>query len=232
MNVICDNCNKKIKIPDEKIPKGKAFSISCPKCKNKISVKAKPAKTSAPEKKRRDSSVQAPPPSKPHTKRPTKEEESNGPPLNPFEFLEEGAKTAIVCEPSDEIAQKLKRILENMDYHVLIANNPRETLKQMRFHEFDMVIINELFGTRDPDMNHVLKFLSQLNMTSRRNMFVALISNRFRTADNMQAFNKSVNLIINPKDMDKFEQVLNRGITENENFYKVFKETYARIKGY
>ncbi len=227
MNVICENCNKKIKIPDEKIPKGKAFSISCPKCKNKISVKTKPAKTSVPE--RRSNAVSAQPPLSSKAK---KTEESNGPPFNPFEFLEEGAKTAIICEPSDEITQKVKKVLEEMDYHILIADNPRETLKQMRFHEFDMVVINELFGTRDPDMNHVLKFLSQLNMASRRNMFVALISDRFRTADNMQAFNKSVNLIINPRDMDKFDKVLKLGITENENFYKVFKETYGRIKGH
>lgn len=38
MDVTCSSCNKKINVPDEKVPKGQSFSFSCPSCKNKITV--------------------------------------------------------------------------------------------------------------------------------------------------------------------------------------------------
>ena len=62
-------------------------------------------------------------------------------------------------------------------------------------------------------------------MSIRRNMFVALISDRYRTMDNMMAFNKSVNLIINSKNIEDVGKILSRGITDTELFYRVYKET-------
>ena len=38
MEVTCSSCDKKINIPDGKIPKGQAFSFNCPSCKNKITI--------------------------------------------------------------------------------------------------------------------------------------------------------------------------------------------------
>jgi len=40
MDVTCSSCNKKISVPDEKVPKGQTFSFTCPSCKNKITVSA------------------------------------------------------------------------------------------------------------------------------------------------------------------------------------------------
>ena len=36
MEIVCESCKAKLNIPDEKIPKGQAVRISCPKCKKKI----------------------------------------------------------------------------------------------------------------------------------------------------------------------------------------------------
>ena len=50
MQVVCEQCQSKFKIPDEKIPKGKVFSLSCPKCNNKISVDTRLAAALSSEK--------------------------------------------------------------------------------------------------------------------------------------------------------------------------------------
>ena len=231
MEIVCNKCDHTIKIPDNKVPKGKAFNIACPKCKNKISVSnkdKKPVKKVKPDKAKPDKI-------KPKKSEPEKMQEIpddiDGIHEDPFEFLEEGAKTAILCESDSERNAKIKEIIEKMDYHILESSSPRDTLKQMRFRDFNLVILNELFGTRDPDMNHVQKYLSQLNMINRRNMFVLLISERLRTGDNMMALNKSVNMIINVKDMNRFEKLLGLALTENEKFYRTFKEAFRQIKG-
>jgi hypothetical protein len=51
-----------------------------------------------------------------------------------------------------------------------------------------------------------------------------MISDRHRTMDNMTGFLKSVNLIINSKNIDDIGKILSRGITEYLSFYRVFRD--------
>ena len=69
------------------------------------------------------------------------------------------------------------------------------------------------------------QILERLNMAVRRNIFVIMISNRFHTMDNMMTFNKSVNLIINTENINDLDKILQRGITDNEFFYRVYRES-------
>jgi hypothetical protein len=46
--------------------------------------------------------------------------------------------------------------------------------------------------------------------------------------DNMAAFNKSVNLIINLKNINEIEKILRRGLADNKAFYRVFKESLIK----
>jgi hypothetical protein len=61
-------------------------------------------------------------------------------------------------------------------------------------------------------------------MPCAANIFVAMISNRHRTMDNMTAFLKSINLIINTKNMEDFGKIKSRGLTDHLSFYRVFRE--------
>ena len=38
MDIVCQNCMSKFKLPDEKIPADKVTALPCPKCKSKISI--------------------------------------------------------------------------------------------------------------------------------------------------------------------------------------------------
>ncbi len=219
MDIVCDQCSGKFKIPDEKVPKGQMFSISCPKCHDKISIDTRekaPVPTTSPESDAEKTIFDE------------VESGSYDAAEKPFDFLEEGVKTALLCEPDQVIRVKIRSALDNLGYQTTEPKSAREVLKQMRFHIFDMVVLNERFDTRDPDMNNILRYLQQLGMGDRRNIFVALVTDRFRTMDNMMAFNKSANLIVNLKNIDDIEKILKRGITDNELFYRVFKESLVK----
>ena len=112
-----------------------------------------------------------------------------------------------------------------MEYQITVAESARDALKRMRYHVYELIVLNESFNTDNPEANGVLIYLERLSMITRRNMFVAMVSDRFRTMDNMMALNKSVNLIINVKNIDDIGKILSRGITDNEYFYRIFKET-------
>ncbi len=217
MDIICKSCQSTFKLPDEKAPKGKTFSLSCPKCKNKITVSPAATTTGSPSAARRPNSLF--------------DEVASGSydaDERPFDFIEEGAKTALVCESDPVNRERILTALGNLDYQVRSSSVAREALKQMRFHVFDVIVVNENFDTPDPDHNNILRYIERLNMSVRRGIFVLLISNRFRTSDNMAAFNKSVNLVINMEHMDEVEKILKRGVSDNDNFYRVFKESMVK----
>jgi predicted Zn finger-like uncharacterized protein len=208
MDIICNNCNSKFRIADEKLPVGKRASFPCPKCKRKITLGA--------------------------DKRSVKGSEFLGTAGDndtydafekPFDFIEEEGLTALVCEQNPIVRKTITDALELMEYQITVAESARDALKRMRYHVYELIVVNESFNTDNPEANGVVIYLERLSMTTRRNMFVAMVSDRYRTMDNMMALNKSVNLIINVKNIEDIGKILSRGITDNDYFYRVFKES-------
>jgi len=146
----------------------------------------------------------------------------------PFDFVGEDGETALICETDESAKEKISTALKGLGYQVTEASSARDALKKMRFHVYDLVVLNENFDTQNPDANDILSYLQTLGMSVRRQMFVALVSERFRTMDNMGAFNKSVNIIISPKNLDDAGTILKRGISDNEAFYRIFKEAMTK----
>jgi len=212
MDITCEKCQSKFKIPDEKIPAGKVVTLPCPKCKEKITVGQNP-----PQK-----------PAEPAPKANTAFEEVSSEVYDasekPFDFVEEEGKTALVCESDPGIKDAITKVLTSMDYHITDAEDSRDALKKMRYHNYALILVNEEFDTTDPDSNGILIYLERMNMAQRRDMFVVLISNRFHTKDNMMTFNKSVNLIVNVSNIKDIDKILNRGLTEHDFFYRVFRD--------
>ncbi|MEJ2098136.1 MAG: hypothetical protein P8Y38_13665 [Deltaproteobacteria bacterium] len=141
-----------------------------------------------------------------------------------FDFAEEEGKIALICESDTVIKEKLIKALDLLEYHVSESADQRDALRKLRYKVYDVVVLDEYFGTKNPDANGVLIYLQRLPMETRRNMFVTLVSDRYRTMDYMMAFSKSVNLIINKKNIDDVEKILSRNIAEYEMFYRIFKE--------
>ena len=226
MDISCNNCRSKFKIPDEKVPKGQTFSLTCPQCSTKVIVDTRVNSQS--ESNSKSHSIDPPDIEKKKTLIDEVDANTYDASDKPFDFVEEGVETALLCETNVAMKKKIKSALHNMNYHITAPELPKDALKQMRFHVFDMVVLNERFGDLDPKMNSVLKYMDRMNMSIRRNIFVTLITDRFRTMDNMAAFNKSVNLIVNPKNIDEIEKILRRGIADYEAFYRVFKRALIK----
>ena len=204
MDIICSNCSGKFRIPDEKIPAGRATTLPCPKCKNRIfldSTKKPVASSAASDGAAYDSSEK------------------------PFDFIEEEGLTALVCEQNPIARKTITSALGLMDYQITAAESARDALKRMRYHVYDLIVVDENFDTKNPDANGVLIYLERLQISIRRNVFVAMVSSRYRTMDNMMSFHASVNLVINIKNIEDIGKILGRGITDTELFYRIYKET-------
>jgi len=147
----------------------------------------------------------------------------------PFDFVEEKGETALICESDPDLKEKINAALGSLDYMITEAASAKDALKKMRFHTYDVIILGERFDAASPDENNVLKYLENLSMGTRRDIFVALLTERFRSMDNMAALNNSVNLVINTKNIADVGTILKRGTSENAAFYRVFKETLHKM---
>jgi len=208
MEIICYTCLSKFRLPANKIPAGRVAKLPCPKCKVQITInpadRVKAANTVGFEQSTNSGGYDA----------------SD----KPFDFIEEDGLTALVCEQNPQAIKTIHSALHLMEYQITQAESSRDALKRMRYHVYDLIVVNETFDSRSPDSNGVLIYLERLSMSVRRQIFVAMISNRYRTMDNMMSFNASVNLIINSKNIPDIGKILSRGITDNEMFYRVFLE--------
>ena len=147
----------------------------------------------------------------------------------PFDFVTEEGETALICESDPSIREKIRAAMKLQGYMLTEAASAKDALKKMRFHTYNVVVIDECFDTTTPDQNDVLQYLEGLSMATRRDIFVAMITERFRSVDNMAAFNKSVNLVINTKNIDDVATIIKRGVSENNAFYRVFKESMQKL---
>lgn len=212
MQVTCNACQRSMNIPDEKLPKDQAFSITCPGCKNKIKIDQ--------HLKTKDT--------------PPKQEEAldtAGMVVNQEEF--EDDEELVIYDEDDQLAlivdeknqSAWAKILESRGYKIQYAKSPEHAVHKMKFTHFHFIALHENYGNQDLDNNPVYKTLIEMPMVIRRNIFVALMGKNFKTLKNMQAFQKSANVVINESDIEKLEDVLKKSISEIEIFYKVFKET-------
>ncbi len=137
-------------------------------------------------------------------------------------IYEEGDQLALVLDEKNQSAWT--KVLENKDYKIQYAKSPEHAVHKMKFTHFHFVVLHENYGGKGLENNVVYKTLIELPMVARRNIFFALPGTNFKTLNNKQAFQKSANIVINEKDMDKLGDILKKSISENEIFYKVFKE--------
>jgi CheY-like chemotaxis protein len=216
MEFICEDCQAVIQIPDERVPQNSAFRLTCPRCKRKILASTKTSESFGEGK--------------------TNVSLSHGPsevtPLvsdNPdddlpeaMDCLQPGQSAALLCVNREESRGELRAMLEGMGYVVDIPAAADHALQRLRFNQYHVILLDDDVVGKPP--NPVVGYLAGLNMTTRREMFVVLIGQRFKTGDHLQAFIESVNLILHPDDLPQLVTSLSRGLRDHERFYKVFTE--------
>ena len=142
----------------------------------------------------------------------------------PFGYVMPDTETAMICEQDPVIRDKISGELKRMGFLTAHPATYKDALRNMRFHLFNIIFIDEDFDTSVWETNNVLRYLENLNMAIRRQSYVILISSSVATMEYMEAYNKSVNLIINKRDIGSVEKILRQAMAEHDDFYRVFKE--------
>jgi hypothetical protein len=211
MEIICTSCSTKLAIPDAKVPKNAVFRVTCPKCQTKVRVSTMPEQARAPGA---GGAPTAPVLTRPAPPPP--------PPQEP-EFVED-RKLALVCFDSAPHRATVKTALDGLGYTVHIPLKPEDAVQRIRANRYELVIIHEEYGG-SKESNLVLQTIQPMTMALRRHMCVGLVGAQFRTFDNMTAFAKSVNFVVGEWELPKVRGIARQAVAENDQFYRVFRES-------
>jgi predicted Zn finger-like uncharacterized protein len=225
MEVTCGQCKSRFNIPDDKVPKDRVLKLNCPKCKGKISLGGEAPEQPPKANETGEVSLKMMDPAA-GRKAP---EESYGyedyAGDQALDFFEEGIKLALIMTNSSMNEDRLRAGIEIIGYKCIPTPNTRDAIGKLRFHHFDLIILADGFDNQPLDQSVIVNYLNRLSMSVRRKIFLALISDNYKTMDNMMAFAMSANVVVNSKDIEKLHLILKKAVSENERFYKIFVDT-------
>ena len=191
MEIQCSNCNKKFKIPDEKIPNVSKFSVKCPVCGYKIRVER-----NLPTESKESSIDQA----------------LNLPSVEP-EMHPPGSKVAFVFLKEKELFDKLKKILEELGYIISTASNTQEAVAKINLNRYNMIIISDAADTK-----MIFKEIELWPGNLRRYINVIALGNLAKTFDPNREFILGVNSYISTDDFENIDTLIKNAIKRHEDF--------------
>ena len=223
MEIFCEHCGAKLKIPDEKIPAGKWVAINCPKCKKKISLGGPtPRKETVAPPEKKEVPIEG-------KTKPSDLNLAGGDEDEDLEFYEEGVKPALIIFSDSAQIQALIEAAEELSYRCVQPKNTRDAISKLRYHHYDLIVLSERYDGIGLRESPVLQYLNNLSMSTRRKVYLALIGDSLKTLDYMEAYALSANLVINSKDVQNAQSILKHGFSDNDKFYKVFKDCLAEV---
>jgi len=219
MNITCKSCSVALTLPDEKLPKNvPSVTVKCPKCQNPIVIQIDPPAAAAPPAETPAAPPAEAPAAPPPPAEPPPEEE-----FDEIEGITEDDRLAMVCFDDSAVQDDAKKALDKLEYKVHTPSKPAEAVFWLRRYKYEAVIVHCDYGGSEKD-NPVMKYLQPLAMPHRRQICVGLVGKDLKTMDNMAAFAKSVNFVINEDDLGKLEDITRKTVADNDKFYQPFKD--------
>jgi predicted Zn finger-like uncharacterized protein len=233
----CPQCATRIQIPDAKVPEA-PFKVRCPKCQALLTL---PGRGGA-----------APPDAAP----PSPAEEPQGPPPAPElppaaapppapaaatpewrsgaeaearrERLAAGEHDALVALSTPAL-QHVRLALEKLHYRVDTVEDIEEGARLLEQGVYEMAVTER--GRPEPGKPETLaQRMLRMPIDTRRRVFVVLVGDEFRTGDGTQAWAAQADLVLNPADAPRCENLVRATLAERKRLYQPLVDARRRIE--
>ena len=150
--------------------------------------------------------------------------------MNPtFDFVSNEDKPALLAFSTPEWLEAAKTALEELGYKVHTAATHSDFLIRFSQAHYQVVVMEELFGANIPEENIALQTFQQMAANQRRHATAVLIGNSFQTFAPMEAFQHSVHAVINSSEIFLLKQLIEKAVSDNQDFYRSFREVQHRV---
>lgn len=248
MTIVCPNCSARLQLDDAKAPSG-TFTVRCPKCQKTVDAKSSEAlpdqsgmglgKSPATERARFERAIPAPPfrIEQDSTGKPGSSEPSLASVEDAARLLVEllhrtgvtekkgrrrsNRRRVLVCSVPN-YREKIARLLDENGYEVFVADDTTQAVESMREEHMDIVVLDPQFDPVEQGAVFVTREVNTLRPADRRRLFFVYFSPSVRTLDMHTAFLTNVNLVVNPSDLEKLPNVLERAMRDFNELYRDF----------
>jgi hypothetical protein len=144
-----------------------------------------------------------------------------------FDIFEPGDKTALVCMDVPEMERLVVEQLGDLGYKIHTGLSVEDIVFKMRAHPYEVLVIAENFAASDVTTNPVLLETVATPASQRHQQLVVLVGASLTTADEAQAFQCSVDVVINLADIMNMRPVIRRAAQRTREFYARYLEAVA-----
>lgn len=255
MQTTCSRCSQDIFVKDEKLPPG-PFMLKCPQCKSTMKMPgrskaseltaSKKEKTAAPapvpqvaEKSEAFSPAEAPPPVEKAEKTETEKASSpqptpvSSPPVDKSQNQVStegngngsGSLRALIELSESEQSEAVETMLRRQGYEVERLRSWKEQSIGVQQGRYSLVFTHQN-GSPKPD--GVQYLVNSLAPEVRREIFVVLVGDAFKTADGTEAFAAQADLACRPDELGDADTVLRSTISEKHRLYRGYLEAQSK----
>ncbi len=146
-----------------------------------------------------------------------------------FEFIGAADKPALIAFSTPEWLDTSRAALEELGYKVHTAATHGDFLVRFSRVQYQVVIVEELFCANSLSENTTLHELQQMTMSQRRHTAIILVGDSFQTFNPLQAFQQSVHAVVNRSEIFLIKQLIEKAVTDNNQFLTDLRETQARL---
>lgn len=146
-----------------------------------------------------------------------------------FEFISASDKPALIAFSNPSWLEAARGALVELGYKVHTAATHSDFLTRFAQVRYQVVILEESFAANDISENHTLGALQQMPMHERRHTTVILLGDSFTTFTPMEAFQQSVNAVINTSEIFLLKQLIEKTVAESSLFLHGYREAHARV---
>jgi predicted Zn finger-like uncharacterized protein len=221
----CPSCGNRIAVDDAKVPE-RPFQVKCPKCQSMVRFPGKGAAEAAPPP------PPAPPAPEPVAAAPASEEMRAQMMAQIRREMTSGPDTsgdrALIALPEKNHAGVMALVLSRHGYEVDTFDDAAEGGRLLEQGVYDVVVTARLAGTAMKES--LYQRLSRLGSEARRNVFLILVGDEFKTGDGTQAWACQADLVINSREAASADAVFRGAMSERNRLYKVFTEARKRFE--
>ena len=170
MYLTCPACNKRLQIPDNKLPTDHGVRITCPACQQRFPYDPRGHRNSGGTLVETGLAPQIGMVSMPQRM-----------------MADANAMQALVCLDSSEHQEVCQQMLQSLGYTADIMPNQFKALEYLREASYRLFVLDAAFDGTSLDTNLVLTFLRERPLDQRRYQFVVLCAPELPTADPMTA---------------------------------------------
>ena len=146
-----------------------------------------------------------------------------------FDFIGPSDKPALVAITDTERQAFAKATLIQAGYKVHCIDTHEEFPTRFSEIQYQVVILDEAFAGESIADNRTLYYIQHLSMNERRHCVFILVGNSFETLNPLQAFQQSVQAVVNLSEWSLLGQLVQKIVAENDLFLTAYRQTLLRV---